>query len=361
MNLSDDETTRYSRHLRIDEVGIEGQKRLKAARAVVVGCGGLGSPILLYLAAAGIGTLGLIDADVVDLTNLQRQVLFDTHSIGKPKADEAAKRLSALNPAINIVAHRTRIDRTNALELLINYDIIIDGSDNFATRYLLNDACVLLNKPLVYGAIYKFEGQVAVFNHQNSANYRDLFPTPPPPELAPNCAEAGVLGVLPGIIGCMQANEALKIIVGFGEPLAGKLFMIDTQTLTSRTIKISKLPDTKITELIDYEAFCQTKTTTDTKNISVETLRQWIAEGADFQLVDVREAHEYSTQDIGGTLMPLGRITDFISLINKNKPVVVHCQSGKRSQKAIEVLTSAHGFDNLLNLTGGLNAYQKSL
>jgi sulfur-carrier protein adenylyltransferase/sulfurtransferase len=357
VNLTNEDKNRYSRHLLIPEVGIEGQKRLKAARVVVVGCGGLGSPILLYLAAAGVGTLGLIDADVIDQTNLQRQVLFDTDSIGKPKADEAAKRLRALNPSINIVPHRTRINRDNAFNLLTDYEIVIDGTDNFATRYLLNDACVLLNKPLVYGAIYRFEGQVAVFNHQNSANYRDLFPTPPPPELAPNCAEAGVLGVLPGIIGCMQANEALKIIVGFGEPLSGKLLMIDTQTLTTRIIKIPKLSDTKITELIDYEVFCQIKTTDTIKNISGETLKKWITEGVDFQLIDVRETHEHTINNIGGTLMPLSNITDFIKNIATNKPVVVHCQTGKRSQKAIEILTSQHGFDNLLNLTGGLNDF----
>jgi sulfur-carrier protein adenylyltransferase/sulfurtransferase len=360
--LTNNELQRYSRHLLIPEIGIEGQQRLKCARIAVVGCGGLGSPVLLYLAAAGIGTLGLIDGDRVDDSNLQRQVLFGIESIGKPKVTEAAKRLQSLNPYIKIITFDTQITSQNAIEILTDFDLVIDGTDNFATRYLLNDACVLLNKPLVYGAIYRFEGQVAVFNHQNGVHYRDLFPEPPPPELAPNCAEAGVLGVLPGIIGCMQANEALKIIVGYGQPLSGKLWVMDTRSMISRIIKIPKNPAVAaITQLIDYEEFCNIKIGDNFKNISPEKLQQWLIESLDFQLIDVRTAQEYAIDNIGGQLIPLDTLEKNINQIDRTKAVVIHCQSGKRSQNAIDILQNKYSFNNLYNLEGGLNEYRQML
>lgn len=359
--LSQPETNRYSRHLLIPEFGIEGQLRLKNAKVLVIGCGGLGSPVLLYLAAAGIGTIGLIDNDLIDDSNLQRQILFDTESVGKPKVEAATARLQALNPYINLIPHALYLDASNALGLLTDYDLIVDGSDNFQTRYLVNDACVILGKPFVYGAIHRFEGQVAIFNYQNGPNYRDLFASPPPPELAPNCAEAGVLGVLPGIIGCLQANEAIKLLAQIGEPLTGRLFVIDALTLTSRTIRIPKLPDSpKITELIDYEAFCIVSSSENIIEMSVQELQKLIETNADFQLIDVREANEYALANIGGELMPLSELENFVVNIDRHKTVVIHCQAGSRSRKAINYLTDNHGFTNLKNLTGGYMAYQKN-
>ncbi|MEZ4901537.1 MAG: molybdopterin-synthase adenylyltransferase MoeB [Spirosomataceae bacterium] len=294
--LTTQELHRYSRHLLIPELGMEGQEKLKAAKVLVVGCGGLGSPILLYLAAAGVGTIGIIDSDHVDESNLQRQVLYGTHSIGKPKVEETTKRLQSLNPLITIQPYFTALTSQNALAIFESYDLIIDGSDNFPTRYLVNDACVLSNKPFVSGAIYRFEGQVAIFNHKNGPNYRDLFPTPPSPELAPNCAEAGVLGVLAGIIGSLQSNEAIKLLTGIGTLLSGKLFVIDALTLTTRTIRIPLLPNRfEIKELIDYEAFCDVKPEATSQDITPETLIKLMAENDDFQLIDVREPHEYAS------------------------------------------------------------------
>ncbi len=352
--LSSAELQRYSRHLLLPEFGIEGQQKLKAARVLVVGCGGLGSPVLLYLAAAGIGTIGLIDNDLIDESNLQRQVLYDTSAIGKPKAEEAAKRLKALNPHLQLVAYNLQLNASNALGIIESYDLVIDGTDNFPTRYLINDACAMCKKPFVYGAIYRFEGQVSIFNYNNGPDYRDLFPTPPPPELAPNCAEAGVLGVLPGIVGTLQANEAIKLIANIGQPLTGRLFVIDALTLQTRTLKIPKRPQREpIKELIDYEEFCNVEQPT-TKNIDYQTLRQWQNEGADFQLIDVREAKEYAIKNIGGGLMPLSQLDAFVDKIDRNKKVVIHCQSGKRSQQAIAYLEKKYGFDNLLNLENGM-------
>lgn len=358
--LSPEEIRRYSRHLLIPEFGTEGQLRLKAAKVAVIGCGGLGSPILLYLAAAGVGTLGIIDGDRVDESNLQRQVLYGTESVGKPKVEETAKRLQSLNPNVKIEAHFEQLTSQNALEILGNYDLVIDGSDNFPTRYLVNDACVLLNKPLVYGAIYRFEGQVAIFNYQNGPNYRDLFPTPPPPELAPNCAEAGVLGVLPGIIGSLQANEAIKLLAGIGEPLTGKLFVMDALTLTTRIIRIPRMPERpEIVELIDYDVFCGVKIPESKDEISSEELEEWLKSGVDFQLIDVRESYEYDIDNLSGELMPLSRLEDFIANISREKPVVIHCQGGMRSRKAIKQLREQYNFSNLKNLTGGIAAFRK--
>ena len=358
--LNSAETRRYNRHLLIPEFGLAGQERLKAARVLVVGCGGLGSPVLLYLAAAGVGTLGLIDNDRVDDSNLQRQILYGTESIGLPKVQEAAQRLRSLNPHIVVQPHEVLLSAANALQIFANYDLIVDGSDNFPTRYLVNDACVILNKPFVYGAIYRFEGQVAIFNHQNGPNYRDLFASPPPPDLAPNCAEAGVLGVLPGIIGSIQANEAIKFLAQIGEPLTGKLFVMDALSLTTRIIRIPKLPERpKIAELIDYEAFCVPKIDFLTE-IDAEELAEMRQSAVDFQLIDVREAAEYALENLGGMLMPLSQLKNFVSQIDRQKAVVLHCQSGLRSQKAIRLLQEKYGFDNLVNLKGGLNAYSRA-
>lgn len=350
--LLPEEFQRYNRQMIMPEFGIDGQVKLKNAKILVIGCGGLGSPILLYLTAAGVGTLGIVENDKIDISNLQRQILFSTSTIGLAKISETVNRLTLLNPLVKIKQFPTQLNASNALDIIKNYDIVIDGTDNFPTRYLVNDACVMLNKPFVYGAIHRFEGQVAVFNHQNSATYRDLFPTPPPPEQAPNCAEAGVLGVLPGIIGSMQALEAIKVITNIGEPLSGKLLILDTLSMQSRIIKIPKMPDTpKITQLIDYEAFCGLKSAND---ITYEALKSL----ENYQLIDVREKHEYETRNIGGELMPLSELEKYLPKICRDKTVVVHCQSGIRSQKAIKILEENFGFTNLVNLTGGINKIQ---
>ena len=347
--LLPEEFQRYNRQMLMPEFGMDGQVKLKNAKILVIGCGGLGSPILLYLTAAGIGTLGIVENDKIDITNLQRQILYATSSVGQAKISETTNRLRALNPLVKINQYPTLLSADNALEIIKDYDIVIDGTDNFPTRYLVNDACVMLNKPFVYGAIHRFEGQVAVFNHRNSATYRDLFPTPPPTEQAPNCAEAGVLGVLPGIIGSIQALEAIKVITSIGEPLSGKLFVIDTLSMQSRIINIPKMPNSiKITQLIDYEVFCGIKSAND---ITFEALQKL----NDYQLIDVREKHEYEARNIGGELMPLSELEKYLSKISRDKTVVIHCQSGVRSQKAIKILQENFGFTNLVNLTGGLN------
>jgi len=347
--LIPEEFERYNRQMLMTEFGLNGQEKLKNAKVLVIGCGGLGSPILLYLTAAGIGTLGIVENDKIDITNLQRQILFTTFAVGLPKISETVNRLMALNPFVKIKQYPTLLNADNALEIIKDYDIVIDGTDNFPTRYLINDACVMLNKPFVYGAIHRFEGQVAVFNHQNSITYRDLFPTPPPPDQAPNCAEAGVLGVLPGIIGSMQALEAIKVITDIGEPLSGKLLILDTLSMQSRIIRIPKMPDTtKITQLIDYEEFCGLKSTNDITYEGLKALN-------DYQLIDVREQHEYEVKNIGGELMPLSELEKHLPKISRDKAVVIHCQSGIRSQKTIKLLQENFGFTNLLNLTGGMN------
>jgi sulfur-carrier protein adenylyltransferase/sulfurtransferase len=312
----------------------------------------------LYLTAAGIGTLGIVENDVVDVSNLQRQVLYSSLSVSYAKIDETEKRLKDLNPFVKINKYAIRLTVENALEIIKDYDIVIDGTDNFPTRYLVNDACVMLSKPFVYGAIHRFEGQVAVFNYKGSATYRDLFPSPPPPEQAPNCAEAGVLGVLPGIIGSMQALEAIKVITEIGEPLAGKLLVLDTLSMQSRIIKIPKMPDTvKITGLIDYEAFCNVELRMKNVELMINAITfDELKKLSDYQLIDVREPHEYAIKNLDGELMPLSELEKHLPKIRRDKTVVVHCQSGVRSMKAIKMLQEKHGFDNLLNLKGGVNA-----
>ncbi|MCR9288708.1 MAG: molybdopterin-synthase adenylyltransferase MoeB [Bacteroidetes bacterium] len=368
IKLSAQEMARYARHIAIPEFNVEGQKKLKAAKVLVIGSGGLGSPVLLYLAAAGVGHLGIVDFDVVDDSNLQRQVLFTVDDVGKSKAETAKKRLHALNPHIKITVHNTRLTKENALDLINQYDIVADGTDNFPTRYLVNDACVLSGKTNVYASIFRFEGQVSVFNYLNEdgtrgPNYRDMFPEPPPPGLVPNCAEGGVLGVLPGIIGSLQACEVIKVITGIGEPLAGRIFLFDAASFTTRTLKVNKNPKTKITELINYEQFCGILPTnvSEVKEITVKELYHLQVQSTDFQLIDVREPYEYEIANLEGELIPLGAIAESAERISRDKKVIIHCRSGKRSADAIRELESLHGFDNLYNLKGGILAWSKEI
>ncbi len=372
VSFSKAELERYSRHLIIPEFNIEGQKKLKQAKVLVVGSGGLGSPLLLYLTAAGVGTIGIVDFDVVDETNLQRQVLFGVESVGRSKVEAAKERLESLNPHINIITHNVHLNSANALEIAKNYDVIADGTDNFPTRYLVNDVSVLLDVPNVYASIFRFEGQVSVFNlvDQNGKRgpqYRDLFPTPPPPGLVPSCAEGGVIGVLPGIIGSLQANEVLKVITGIGEPLSGRLFLFDALTFTTRTLKISPHPETpKITELIDYQTFCgigphSDQTASLVPEITVQELQKLRDHGHDYQLIDVREPYEYEISNLDGDLIPLGQLEQSLDQISRYRPVIVHCRSGKRSADAILLLQNKYGFTNLQNLKGGILAFAEEI
>lgn len=366
--LSPEEMARYARHVIIPEFGLEGQLKLKNSKVLVIGSGGLGSPVLLYLAAAGIGKIGIVDFDTVDDSNLQRQVLFTVHDIGRSKAEVAKERLQALNPHVEIEVFKVKFSTENALEIISNYDVVADGTDNFPTRYLVNDACVLAGKVNVYASIFRFEGQVSVFNYLNpdgsrGPNYRDLFPEPPPPGLVPNCAEGGVLGVLPGIIGSLQANEVIKVITGIGETLSGRLFLFDAASFTTRILKVSKHPETTISELINYEQFCgvDSQSGGQVKEITVQELQQLISTGADFQLIDVREPHEYRIAHLNGILVPLATVAEAAYKIDKDKLVVVHCRSGVRSAKAIRELESLFGFENLYNLKGGILAWSKEI
>lgn len=353
MDLSTDDFQRYQRQIILPELGESGQKKLKAAKVLIIGCGGLGSPVILYLAAAGVGHIGLVEYDAVEKSNLHRQVLYGNDSVSRPKIEQAANRINEINPDIHVAQHAVRLDRHNVLDIFRSYDLIVDGTDNFPTRYLVNDACEILGKPYIYGAIHRFEGQVGVFNYKNSSTYRDLFPEPPPPEMAPNCAEAGVLGVIAGLIGSMQANEALKILGGFGQPLAGELFIIDALTLFSRKFRIPKIPGrVRVSELIDYEEFCHI---TLSNEISMAELERWKTESRDFQLIDVREPHEYEADNLEGELIPLDEIEERYDEIRRDIPVVVHCQTGLRSNRAIGILKDKFGFDNLFNLKGGMS------
>ncbi len=379
IKFSPEELARYSRHIILPEFNIEGQKKLKQSKVLVVGTGGLGAPLLLYLTAAGVGTIGLVDFDVVDDSNLQRQVLFTRKDLGVPKVIAAKKRLEALNPFIKIIAHQTALTSDNALDIIRDYDVVADGTDNFPTRYLVNDACVLLGKVNVYASIYRFEGQATVFNYKNKAgelgpNYRDLFPTPPPPGLVPSCAEGGVLGVLPGILGSIQANEVIKVLSGVGEPLNGRLFLFDAATFETRTLKIKRRKDNPLngenpsqTGLIDYQQFCGFEKPSDqeeklpVKSINVQQLHALIDQNANIQIVDVREAYEYEIANIHGELMPKSEVTNHLQKISKDKQVIVHCRSGKRSADVIELLQEKYGFDNLYNLEGGILAWAKEI
>ena len=367
-NLSPEESSRYARHLAIPDFGIDAQEKLKAARVLVVGAGGLGSPLLLYLAAAGVGTIGIVDDDLVDLTNLQRQVLYTTHDIGQSKAALARQKINQINSHVHVNIYPERLTRHNAERIIQNYDVVADGTDNFPTRYLVNDTCVLLNKVNVYASIFRFEGQVSVFNYLNSKgergpNYRDLFPEPPPPGLIPDCATGGVLGVLPGIIGSMQASEVIKVITGIGEPLAGRLFLFDAADFSTRTLKIKKQPSITISELIDYEIFCGVKEDSPVgyQELSPPDFHKLQNDDPSaFYLIDVREPAEYAIDRIPDSqLMPLASIAQRLNEIPDTGKVFIYCQSGQRSRRAIERILESKRITNLFNLTGGLSAYRK--
>lgn len=378
VKFSSEELARYSRHLILPEFNIEGQKKLKQAKVLVVGTGGLGAPLLLYLTAAGVGTIGLVDFDVVDDSNLQRQVLFTRDDLGQPKVQAAKKRLEALNPYVKFVTYQTALTSDNALEIIKEYDVVADGTDNFPTRYLVNDACVLLGKVNVYASIYRFEGQATVFNYKDKLgelgpNYRDLFPTPPPPGLVPSCAEGGVIGVLPGILGSLQASEVIKVISGVGDTLSGRLFLFDASSFETRTLKIKRRKDNPLNGenptqkgLIDYQQFCgvgtiDTDSKQEVKSVNVRQLEELIRKHARIQIVDVREAYEYEIANIQGELMPKSEILQHVPKISNDKQVIVHCRSGKRSSDVIELLQEKYGFQNLYNLEGGILAWAKEI
>ncbi len=382
--LSNEEVARYSRHLILPEVGMEGQKKLKAARVLCVGTGGLGAPLALYLTAAGVGTIGLVDFDVVEESNLQRQVIHSQATVGRLKVDSAELTLKGLNRNTNIIKHNTMLTSANALEIFKDYDVIADGTDNFQTRYLVNDACVLTGKPNAYGSIFRFEGQASVFATEDGPCYRCLYPEPPPPGLVPSCAEGGVLGILPGLVGVIQATEVIKLILGIGEPLIGRLLLVDALGMSFRTMKLRKNPECpvcgtrQITELIDYDQFCGVPKPTGTgpleatspgpaadlpivdgiPQISVEQLKARMDAGSAPFILDVREPHEYAIVDIGAPLIPVGELTRNLHRLTfpKTTEIVVHCKSGARSQRAALILKE-NGFTNVSNLAGGILAW----
>jgi adenylyltransferase/sulfurtransferase len=367
--LNKDEILRYSRHLIMPEVGMEGQEKLKAARVLCIGTGGLGSPLALYLAAAGVGTLGLVDFDVVDFTNLQRQVIHFSSDVGRPKLQSAKEKIAAINPFVNVKTFETRLTSENALRIFAEFDIIVDGTDNFPTRFLVNDACVFTGKPNVYGSIFRFEGQASVFAAKDGPCYRCLYPEPPPPGLVPSCAEGGVLGILPGLVGLIQATEAIKLILGKGEPLIGRLLLVDALGMHFRELKLRKNPDCvvcgkhpTVTKLIDYEEFCglrgqeQTVVNTGVPEISVEELKQRLDAKDDLFILDVREPHEYKICNLNGYLIPLNDLPKRVNELDPSKDMVVHCRSGARSAKAVEFLRQS-GFTKAKNLAGGILAW----
>jgi adenylyltransferase/sulfurtransferase len=377
--LTTDDLSRYSRHLILPEVGMKGQRRLKAARVLCVGTGGLGSPMALYLTAAGIGTLGLVDFDVVDSSNLQRQIIHSTKDIGRKKIDSAEEKLSALNPAIKIVKHDTMLSSANALEILKDYDIVADGTDNFPTRYLVNDACVLLGKPNVYGSIFRFEGQASVFATEAGPCYRCLYPEPPPPGLVPSCAEGGVLGILPGLVGVIQATEVIKLILGKGDSLVGRLLLVDALNMRFRELKLRKNPECPVcgtnptvTALIDYDHFCgivpeTPPATSEGKNVkngipqlTVKELKARRDAGEDIFLLDVREPYEVQIAQIGGTVIPQNDVPNRLAEIPRDREIVVHCRSGARSQRIAEFLKQS-GYTQVVNLTGGILAWSDEI
>lgn len=380
MDLTNQEIRRYSRHLIMPEVGLEGQKKLKNAKVLCIGAGGLGSPLSLYLSAAGVGKLGILDFDVVDFSNLQRQVIHSEKTVGEPKVESAKNRLLDLNSHIEIQTYNERLTSDNSLDIIKNYDVVVDGTDNFATRYLTNDACVILGKPNVYGSIFRFEGQVSVFDAERGPCYRCLYPEPPPPGLVPSCAEGGVLGILPGVVGTLQASEVVKLIIEQGEPLIGRLLFMDVLTMEPRILKLRKNPDCPICgdnptikELIDYEEFCgigrgelgkeeTNKEPVNVKEISVEDFheKRKVKDGK-VQLIDVREPHEYEICKIDGSeLIPLGEIKDRTSELDPDAEIVIHCHHGGRSMKAAKMLQEK-GFTNVINLKGGIDEWAEKL
>jgi sulfur-carrier protein adenylyltransferase/sulfurtransferase len=367
--LSNEEILRYSRHLIMPEVGMEGQLKLKRAKVLLVGTGGLGAPLGLYLAAAGVGRIGVVDFDKIDFTNLQRQVMFGTSDVGRPKIEAATERMSSINPEIRLDRYETALTSENALDIMRDYDIVVDGTDNFPTRYLVNDACVLLGKPNVYGSIFRFEGQASIFGAPGGPCYRCLYPEPPPPGLVPSCAEGGVLGVLPGIIGSIQAMETLKLILGKGEPLIGRLLLFDALGMKFRELKLRKNPNCPVcgehptvTKLIDYVEFCGIRgeeaaaPASTVPEITPRELKSRLDRGDDIYVLDVREPHEYQICNIGGHLIPLGDLSRRVNELDSSREIVAHCRSGKRSAEAAEFLRKA-GFKKLWNLKGGILAW----
>jgi molybdopterin/thiamine biosynthesis adenylyltransferase/rhodanese-related sulfurtransferase len=372
-NLTNEEIARYSRHLILDEVGVEGQKKLKASSVVCVGTGGLGSPFLLYLAAAGVGRIGIVDFDVVDASNLQRQVLHGTSSVGRPKVASAKDRLHDINPNIQIDVYEEPLTSENALRILAPYDVVVDGTDNFPTRYLVNDACVILGKPNVYGSIFKFEGQASVFNHQGGPNYRDLYPEPPPPGLVPSCAEGGVLGILPGVIGTIQATETIKILLGKGTTLSGRLLLYDALNMRFRELKLRADPNRKpITELIDYEQFCGMPANDHLAaapadgfhRIDARSTKAKLDSGWAPYVLDVRKPHEFEIARMGFADRRHNHedVAQIAAELPRDRDILVHCKMGGRSAVAIETLV-AHGFDprRLFNLEGGITGWAKDV
>lgn len=380
ISLSHEEIRRYSRHLIMPEVGMSGQKKLKAASVLLIGAGGLGSPLAMYLAAAGIGRIGLVDYDTVDYSNLHRQIIHGTKDVGRPKLDSAKETILDINPHVQVDTYEVPLTSANALEIFAPYDIVIDGTDNFPTRYLTNDACVLLGKPNVYGSIFRFEGQASVFHAAEGPCYRCLFPEPPPPGLVPSCAEGGVLGVLPGTIGAIQATEAIKLVLGVGEPLIGRLLLYDATTMTFDEVRLRKNPDCPIcgpnptiTELIDYEQFCGmpahdhsayvAQANGGIPSISPVDLRQRLDNGDDLFILDVREPHEWeisNLEGLGAVLIPKGQILEHLGELDTAREIVVYCQGGGRSADVVGEL-HRHGFKKLLNLEGGINRWAREV
>jgi len=381
--LSRDELLRYSRHLILPEVGAEGQRRLKAARVLCVGAGGLGSPLLLYLAAAGIGAIGIVDFDRVDASNLHRQIIHATPDVGRSKLDSAADRIAAINPNVQVRRFETKFTSANALDIIRDFDVVADGTDNFPTRYLVNDACVLSGKPNVYASIFRFDGQASVFHGRKSTGaetreaslgpcYRCLYPEPPPPGAVPSCAEGGVLGVLPGLLGVLQATEVIKIVVGIGEPLIGRLLLVDALTMRFREVKVKRDPECRVCgdaptvhSLIDYEEFCGLQMPlpppgSAIAEISVAELKRKRDAGERFVLLDVREPHEFAICNLGGRLIPLGDLPNRLSELDPSTEIVVHCKSGGRSARAADLLRNA-GFPRVINLTGGILAWSEQI
>ncbi len=366
--LSNEEVLRYSRHLIMPEVGMEGQLKLKAAKVLCIGAGGLGSPLALYLAAAGVGTLGIVDFDVVDFTNLQRQIIHSTDDVGRKKLESAEESIKGINPLVDVRKFETKLTSDNALALFRDFDVVVDGTDNFPTRYLVNDACVLAGKPNVYGSIFRFEGQASVLATKDGPCYRCWYPEPPPPGLVPSCAEGGVLGILPGLVGVIQATEAIKLILGKGEPLIGRVLLVDALGMKFRELRLRKNPDCPvcgkhptITQLIDYQEFCgirgeEAPATTKVPEIQAEELKQRLDAGDDIFILDVREPHEYQICNLNGYLIPLGDLPKRVNELDSSRDIVAHCRSGVRSAKAVDFLRQA-GFRKVKNLVGGVLAW----
>ena len=373
VELSNEEIARYSRHLIMPEVALDGQKKLKQARVLTIGAGGLGAPLAMYLAAAGIGTLGIVDFDVVDESNLQRQIIHGTSDIGRPKMESAHDRINDINPNVHVEAYEEALSSENALEIFKDFDVIVDGTDNFPTRYLVNDACVLTGKPNVYGSIFRFEGQASVFWAKEGPCYRCLYPEPPPPGLVPSCAEGGVLGILPGAIGTIQATETVKLILSIGEPLVGRLLLYDALGMSFREMKLRKDPNCpvcgenpSVTELIDYQEFCgipqanAQATADEVSEITVQELKKRLDNGENLSVLDVREPHEYEVANIGARLIPLNELPERLAELDRDVPLAVHCKTGGRSARAVKLLQET-GFQNAFNVEGGITAWSEEI